>query len=101
MALCSNQIALDDALVAPADRLKLDKCNLRLSSISTSKENTQVSMTEILQICPKLGNKKFVDPPLESEIIIFLASLGHTGDIRKISDVNVNKLAINMESFAA
>ncbi|GJY76719.1 hypothetical protein Tco_0481835 [Tanacetum coccineum] len=26
------------------------------------------------------------------EIIIFLASLGHTGDIRKLSDVNVNKL---------
>ncbi|GJW47813.1 hypothetical protein Tco_0079459 [Tanacetum coccineum] len=41
---------------------------------------------DILQICPKIGNKKFVDPPLESEIIIFLASLGHTGDIRKLSD---------------
>ncbi|GJS46176.1 hypothetical protein Tco_0596297 [Tanacetum coccineum] len=44
---------------------------------------------DILQICPKVGNKKFVDPPLETEIIIFLASLGHSGDIRKLSDVNV------------
>ncbi|GJU22434.1 hypothetical protein Tco_1155776 [Tanacetum coccineum] len=41
---------------------------------------------DILQICPKVGNKKFVDPPLENEILIFLASLGHSGDIRKLTD---------------
>ncbi|GJS93600.1 retrovirus-related pol polyprotein from transposon TNT 1-94 [Tanacetum coccineum] len=35
-----NGIALDDALVAPADRLKIGKCNLRLSSDVTSKEAT-------------------------------------------------------------
>ncbi|GJS39475.1 hypothetical protein Tco_0564518 [Tanacetum coccineum] len=151
----ADQIALDDALVAPADRLKIGKCNLRLSSDITSKEATlqvvydvlkltpfykafqvtadapEIYMQEfwasayvhnrsvrfkmnnkkhiigleqfrdILQICPKVGNKKFVDPPLESEIIIFLASLGHTGDIRKLSDVNVNKLHQPWRSFAA
>ncbi|GKE56993.1 hypothetical protein Tco_1496178, partial [Tanacetum coccineum] len=127
----ADQIALDDALVAPADRLKIGKCNLRLSSDITSKEATlqvvydvlkltpfykafqvtadapEIYMQEfwasayvhnrsvrfkmnnkkhiigleqfrdILQICPKVGNKKFVDPPLEKEIIIFLASLGY------------------------
>ncbi|GJV41649.1 hypothetical protein Tco_1420089 [Tanacetum coccineum] len=142
----ADQIALDDALVAPADRLKIGKCNLRLSSDVTSKEATlqvvydvlkltpfykafqvtadapEIYMQEfwasayvhnrsvrfkmnnkkhiigleqfrdILQICPKVGNKKFVDPPLEKEILIFLASLGHSGDIRKLTDVNVNKL---------
>ncbi|GJT50483.1 retrovirus-related pol polyprotein from transposon TNT 1-94 [Tanacetum coccineum] len=36
----ADQIALDDALVAPADRLKIGKCNLRLSSDVTSKEAT-------------------------------------------------------------
>ncbi|GKB86320.1 hypothetical protein Tco_0958592 [Tanacetum coccineum] len=36
----ANQIALDDALVAPTDRLKIGKCNLRLSSDITSKEAT-------------------------------------------------------------
>ncbi|GJR29203.1 hypothetical protein Tco_1105435 [Tanacetum coccineum] len=41
---------------------------------------------DILQICPKVGNKKFVEPPLEKEILAFLASLGHSGDIRKITD---------------
>ncbi|GKG64565.1 hypothetical protein Tco_0661605, partial [Tanacetum coccineum] len=29
--LIADQIALDDALVAPADRLRIGKCNLRLS----------------------------------------------------------------------
>ncbi|GJR76835.1 hypothetical protein Tco_0089200 [Tanacetum coccineum] len=118
----ADQIALDDALVAPADRLKIGKCNLRLSSDVTSKEATlqvvydvlkltpfykafqvtadapEIYMQEfwasayvhnrsvrfkmnnkkhiigldqfrdILQICPKVGNKKFVEPPLEKEI---------------------------------
>ncbi|GJT56300.1 hypothetical protein Tco_0991354 [Tanacetum coccineum] len=151
----ADQIALDDALVAPADRLKIGKCNLRLSSDVTSKEATlqvvydvlkltpfykafqvtadapQIYMQEfwasayvhnrsvrfkmnnkkhiigleqfrdILQICPRIGNKKFVDPPLEKEILIFLASLGHSGDIRKLTDVNVNKLHQPWRSFAA
>ncbi|GKB23149.1 hypothetical protein Tco_0862550 [Tanacetum coccineum] len=151
----ADQIALDDALVAPADRLKIGKCNLRLSSDVTSKEATlqvvydvlkltpfykafqvtadapEIYMQEfwasayvhnrsvrfkmnnkkhiigleqfrdILQICPRVGNKKFVEPPLEKEILIFLASLGHSGDIRKITDVNVNKLHQPWRSFAA
>ncbi|GKD17208.1 hypothetical protein Tco_1206366 [Tanacetum coccineum] len=139
----ADQIALDDALVAPANRLKIGKCNLRLSSDVTSKEATlqvvydvlkltpfykafQVSadvpeiymqefwasayvhnrsvrfkmnnkkhilnldqFRDILQICPKVGNKKFEEPPLEKEILAFLASLGHSGEIRKITDVNI------------
>ncbi|GJY17289.1 hypothetical protein Tco_0388780 [Tanacetum coccineum] len=151
----ADQIALDDALVAPADRLKIGKCNLRLSSDVTSKEATlqvaydvlkltpfykafQVSadvpeiymqefwatayvhnrsvrfkmnnkkhilnldqFRDILQICPKVGNKKFEEPPLEKEILAFLASLGHSGEIRKITDVNVNKLHQPWRSFAA
>ncbi|GKD70128.1 hypothetical protein Tco_1324218 [Tanacetum coccineum] len=151
----ADQIALDDALVAPADRLKIGKCNLCLSSDVTSKEATlqvvydvlkltpfykafqvtadvpEIYMQElwvsaymhnrsvrfkmnnkkhilnldqfrdILQICPKVGNKKFEEPPLEKEILAFLASLGHSGEIRKITDVNVNKLHQPWRSFEA
>ncbi|GJV26123.1 hypothetical protein Tco_1378818 [Tanacetum coccineum] len=50
---------------------------------------------------PKVGNKKFEEPPLEKEILAFLASLGHSGEIRKITDVNVNKLHQPWRSFAA
>ncbi|GKD32633.1 retrovirus-related pol polyprotein from transposon TNT 1-94, partial [Tanacetum coccineum] len=56
---------------------------------------------DILQICLKVDNKKFEDPPLEKEILTFLASLGHLGEIKKITDVNVNKLHQPWRSFAA
>ncbi|GKF52783.1 hypothetical protein Tco_0159693 [Tanacetum coccineum] len=56
---------------------------------------------DILQICPKVGNEKFEEPPLEKEILAFLASLGHSREIRKITDVNVNKLHQPWRSFAA
>ncbi|GJU48391.1 hypothetical protein Tco_1217946 [Tanacetum coccineum] len=80
----ADQIALDDALVAPADRLKIGKCNLRLSSDITSKEATPSSrLYDVLKLTP------------------FYKALGHTGDIRKLSDVNVNKLHQPWRSFAA
>ncbi|GJT85334.1 hypothetical protein Tco_1067051 [Tanacetum coccineum] len=51
---------------------------------------------DILQICPKVGNKKFEEPPLEKEILAFLASLGHSGEIKEDHwTVNVNKTDIN------
>ncbi|GJX06360.1 hypothetical protein Tco_0194292 [Tanacetum coccineum] len=56
---------------------------------------------DILQVCPKFSNEKFEEPPFEKEILIFLASLGHSGEIRKIIDVNVNKLHQPWRSFAA
>ncbi|GJS13740.1 hypothetical protein Tco_0408212 [Tanacetum coccineum] len=50
---------------------------------------------DILQICPKVGNKKFEEPPLEKEIPqAFLASLGHSGMKKERSRVNV-KSCIN------
>ncbi|GKA24205.1 hypothetical protein Tco_0710238 [Tanacetum coccineum] len=142
----ADQIALDDALVAPADRLKIGKCNLRLSSDVTSKEATlqvvydvlkltpfykafqvtadvpEIYMQEfwvsaymhnrsvrfkmnnkkhilnldqfrdILQICPKVGNKKFEEPPLEKEILAFLANLGHFGEIKEDTLTLKNKV---------
>ncbi|GKF05031.1 hypothetical protein Tco_0035699, partial [Tanacetum coccineum] len=49
----ADQIALDDALVAPADRLKIGKCNLRLSSDNvTSKEATLQVVYDVLKITP-------------------------------------------------
>ncbi|GJV97121.1 hypothetical protein Tco_1548698 [Tanacetum coccineum] len=48
----ADQIALDDALVAPADRLKIGKCNLRLSSDVTSKEATLQVVYNVLKLTP-------------------------------------------------
>ncbi|GJT12809.1 hypothetical protein Tco_0859851 [Tanacetum coccineum] len=43
----------------------------------------QVSADVPMIFC-KIGNEKFEEPPLEKEILAFLASLGHSGEIRKI-----------------
>ncbi|GKB15485.1 hypothetical protein Tco_0849408, partial [Tanacetum coccineum] len=48
----ADQIALDDALVAPANRLKIGKCNLRLSSDVTSKEATLQVAYDVLKLTP-------------------------------------------------
>ncbi|GJZ57286.1 hypothetical protein Tco_0612780 [Tanacetum coccineum] len=115
----AEQIALDDALVAPANRLKIGKSNLRLSSDLKSKEATlQVFWAtatvhhhsirfkmnnkkhimnleyfrEMLQICPKLPNQQFEELPFDEAILTFLRDLGHSGEIKMITDVNVNKL---------
>ncbi|GKB44578.1 hypothetical protein Tco_0889520 [Tanacetum coccineum] len=90
----ADQIALDDALVAPADRLKIGKCNLRLSSDVTSKEATLQVVYDVLKLTPFY--KAF-----QINSTRYIASLGHSGDIRKITDVNVNKLHQPWRSFAA
>ncbi|GJS46174.1 hypothetical protein Tco_0596295 [Tanacetum coccineum] len=46
----ADQIALDDALVTPADRLKIGKCNLRLRSDITSKEATLQVVYDVLKL---------------------------------------------------
>ncbi|GJU65529.1 hypothetical protein Tco_1247364 [Tanacetum coccineum] len=142
----AEQIALDDALVAPANRPKIGKSNLRLSSDLKFIEATlqvvydvlkltpfykafqiiadvlEIYMQEfwatatvhhhsiyfkmndkkhvvnleyfreMLQICPKLPGQQFEEPSFEEEILTFLRDLGHTGEIKVIIDVNVNKL---------
>ncbi|GJX42046.1 hypothetical protein Tco_0257036 [Tanacetum coccineum] len=72
-----QQIALDDALVAPANRLKIGKSNLRLSSDLNSKEATL---------------QQFEELPFEEEILIFLRDLGHSGEIKVITEVNVQQM---------
>ncbi|GJZ74966.1 hypothetical protein Tco_0639431 [Tanacetum coccineum] len=150
-----QQIRLDDALVAPAKRLKIGKSNLRLSLDLNSKEATlqvvydvlkltpfykafQITANvpeiymqefwatttvhhhsirfkmnnkkhivnheyfrEMLQICLKLPDQQFEELPFEEEIFTFLKDLGHSGEIKVIIDVNVNKLHQPWRSFAA
>ncbi|GKD22858.1 hypothetical protein Tco_1224561 [Tanacetum coccineum] len=56
---------------------------------------------DMLQICPKLPSQKFKDPPFEEEILSFIRDLGHTGEIKVLSDVNVNYMHQPWRSFAA
>nr|GFA44703.1 hypothetical protein [Tanacetum cinerariifolium] len=55
----------------------------------------------MLHICPRLPHQPFVEPSFEEEILAFLCFLGHSGAIRKLTDVNINKLHQPWRSFAA
>nr|GFB35240.1 hypothetical protein [Tanacetum cinerariifolium] len=59
------------------------------------------SFREMLHICPRLPGQSFVEPPFEEEILAFLRFRGHSGAIRKLTDVNINKLHQPWRSFAA
>ncbi|GJY97871.1 hypothetical protein Tco_0514781 [Tanacetum coccineum] len=150
-----QQKELDDALVAPENRLKIGKSNLRLSSNLKSKEPTLQVVLDALKLTPfynafeisadvpeiymqefwvtvtrhhsslrfklngkshtlnvdnfrdmlkishKLPGQKFKEPPLEEDILSFIRDLGHTGEIKFLSDVNVNHMHQPWRSFAA
>nr|GFA56361.1 hypothetical protein [Tanacetum cinerariifolium] len=56
---------------------------------------------EILHICPRLPNQTFDELSFEEKILAFLRYLGHNGEIKKITYVNINKLHQPWRSFAA
>nr|GEX45505.1 hypothetical protein [Tanacetum cinerariifolium] len=55
----------------------------------------------MLHICPRLPHQPFVEPPFEEEILAFLWFRGHSGAIRRLTDVNINKLHQPCRSFAS
>nr|GEZ59623.1 hypothetical protein [Tanacetum cinerariifolium] len=56
---------------------------------------------EMVQICPRIPNQPFDELPFEEEIITFPRELGHSGEIKMITDVNINKLHQPWRSFDA
>nr|GFD25913.1 hypothetical protein [Tanacetum cinerariifolium] len=56
---------------------------------------------EMLHISQRIPNQPFADLPIEEEILEFLRFLGHSHDIRYLTDVNVNKLYQPWRSFAS
>nr|GEY20825.1 hypothetical protein [Tanacetum cinerariifolium] len=55
----------------------------------------------MLHICLRLPHQPFAEPPFEEEIFAFLYFLRHSGAIRRLTDVNINKLHQPWRSFAA
>nr|GFD38736.1 hypothetical protein [Tanacetum cinerariifolium] len=111
-----QQTALDESLVPSSQRLKIGRCNFRLPSDIQSKEATlQVvydidtkksvlnleAFREMLHVIPRIPNQPFADLPTEEEALDFLRFLGHSQDIRYLTDVNVNKLYQPWRSFAS
>nr|GEX57624.1 hypothetical protein [Tanacetum cinerariifolium] len=124
-----QQVAMDEALVPHAKRLRIGKSNFCLLSDIKSKESTLQlvydatatvhhhairfkmdnkkhivnleSFRDILHICLRVHGQSFVEPPFEEEILAFIHFLGHSAAIRKLIDVNINKLYHPWRSFVA
>nr|GFA24125.1 hypothetical protein [Tanacetum cinerariifolium] len=56
---------------------------------------------EMLHISPRIPNQSFAELPTKEEILEFLRSLGHSDEIRYLTDVNVNKLYQPWRSFVS
>nr|GFA69648.1 hypothetical protein [Tanacetum cinerariifolium] len=56
---------------------------------------------EMLHISPRMPSQSFAELPSEEEILDFLRFLGHSHEIRYLTDVNVNKLYQPWRSFAS
>nr|GEU55609.1 integrase, catalytic region, zinc finger, CCHC-type, peptidase aspartic, catalytic [Tanacetum cinerariifolium] len=90
-----QQVALDEALVPYASRLKIRKSNFHLKSDISSKESTLqlvYDVLEMMHICPRLPVQTFDELLFKEEILAFLRFLRHSGEIKRLNDVNINKL---------
>nr|GEY78730.1 hypothetical protein [Tanacetum cinerariifolium] len=87
-----QQVALDEALVPSTQRFKMD----------TKKHIFDLeSFREMLHISLRVPGQSFAELPFEEEILEFLRFLGHSAQIKTLTDVNVNKLYQPWRSFAA
>nr|GEV68579.1 ribonuclease H [Tanacetum cinerariifolium] len=124
-----QQVAMDEALVPHAQRLRIGRSNFRLLSDIKSKESTLQlvydatttvhhhairfkmdnkkhivnleSFRDMLHICSRVHGQSFAEPPFKEEILAFVHFLRHSAAIRMLTDVNINKLYQPWRSFAA
>nr|GEY44100.1 retrovirus-related Pol polyprotein from transposon TNT 1-94 [Tanacetum cinerariifolium] len=88
----NQQVAMDEALVPHAKRLRIGRSNFRLLSDIKSKESTLQLVYDVLCLTPffkafLVPGQSFVEPPFEEEILAFIRFLGHSAAIRKLTDV--------------
>ncbi|GJX01565.1 hypothetical protein Tco_0185478 [Tanacetum coccineum] len=127
--IAAQQVARDNALVAPESRVQISQCNMRINPTKTPKEPTynvvldSLSLSplyptflfkldkkkctidlevfgDVLQICPRLLNQEFDAPPLDKEIVTFIMELGHKGDIKSVTEVVVDQMHQPWRTFA-
>nr|GEZ32682.1 hypothetical protein [Tanacetum cinerariifolium] len=106
--IIDQQMAMDEALVPHARRLRIRRSNFRLLSNISSKEFTLQLVYDVLRltpffkaflvttdvseiyiemshICLRLPHQPFVEPSFEEEILAFLRFLRHSGAIRRLT----------------
>ncbi|GKE89636.1 hypothetical protein Tco_1567111 [Tanacetum coccineum] len=122
----AQQIELDNALVAPKNRRVIGKCNMRINPGMKPKEPTYQVVLDalalttcyhvfliiaevpviymhqyILNICQRIPGQEFDEPPTEEEALSFIRELGHSGEIKYLTDVIVDHQYQPWRTFAS
>nr|GFA38831.1 hypothetical protein [Tanacetum cinerariifolium] len=96
-----QQVALDEAIVPSAQRSPFFKAFLVTIQNGHRKNIVDLeAFREMLHISPRVPGQSFAELPFEEEILEFFRFLGHSAQIKTLTDVNVNKL-LPWRSFAA
>ncbi|GKA40460.1 retrovirus-related pol polyprotein from transposon TNT 1-94 [Tanacetum coccineum] len=106
--VATQQVALDNSLVAPEKRLKIEKCNARIAFSKPQREETyQVTLddlklspcypaflitAEVHEICPRILNQDFIAPPSEEDLVIFIQELGYSGKCNMLSAIHTDQM---------
>nr|GEZ84456.1 hypothetical protein [Tanacetum cinerariifolium] len=108
--MIEQQLAFDEALVPNVPEIYMQElwatATVHQHSIrfkmDTRKHIVDLeSFREMLHINPRVLGQSFAELPFEEEILEFLRFLGHSTQIKTLTDVNVNKLYQPWRSFAA
>ncbi|GJU59770.1 retrovirus-related pol polyprotein from transposon TNT 1-94 [Tanacetum coccineum] len=101
----SQQVTLDNALVAPEKQVKIGKCNMRINPAKTQKEPTYQVVLDALELTTCylafLITAKFDAPPSDEEIVSFIKELGHKGDVKSVTNVVVDQMHQPWRTFAS
>ncbi|GJU95974.1 hypothetical protein Tco_1320730 [Tanacetum coccineum] len=115
-SITAQQAKLDLELVPKEKRLEIGKCNRRINPGKTQREPTFQVVSDALaltpcysaflttrdvpEICPRVHGQDFDELPTDEVIVSFFKELGHTGEIKSITDVVVDHMHKPWRNFA-
>ncbi|GJT49087.1 hypothetical protein Tco_0975244 [Tanacetum coccineum] len=56
---------------------------------------------DVLQICPRIRNQEFVEPPTHEETVAFIKELGYRGELESITEMHIDHMSQPWRTFAS
>nr|GEY04479.1 hypothetical protein [Tanacetum cinerariifolium] len=99
-SIIAKQIKLDLELVPKEKRLEIGKCNERLNPRKKQfrmdkKKKFDLNLEifrDIFHICSRVHGQNFDELPTDEDIVSFFKELGHTGEIKIITNIIVDQM---------
>ncbi|GJW46427.1 hypothetical protein Tco_0078073 [Tanacetum coccineum] len=90
--IAAQQVALDNALVAPEKRLKIEKCNARIEFSKPQREDTYQITLDALKLSPCypaiLITAEVPEIQMHTEMVPFIKDLGYTGKCDMLYEIH-------------